>query len=185
VVLLSYGLQSINSGVSIYWSTSSEINNDYFTLERSHNGVDFTIIEIIEGRGNSTELNRYEYVDRQPVPGISYYRLSQTDFDGSREFFKILTANAYQLKSDRLMIYPNPVSGGKFSVSAINLGSNDAIMLEISDIAGRGLFSQNAYTDHEGRLIVMIEDILPLKKGTYILRLENKYEHLVKRFVTE
>jgi uncharacterized repeat protein (TIGR02543 family) len=78
-----------NRMVLLEWVTASEINNDYFTLEKSHNGYDWTVLATVEGSGNSTSSIHYNYEDRQPFQGISYYRLKQTDFDGNSEYFNI------------------------------------------------------------------------------------------------
>ncbi len=66
----------------ISWTTLSELNNDYFTLERSANGIDFEPIAMITGAGTSNEPLRYETIDTD-VSGDLYYRLTQTDFDGA------------------------------------------------------------------------------------------------------
>ena len=74
-----------NTYVDLTWSTASEINNDYFTIERSQNGVYFQEFDIVEGAGNSTHKINYSLIDRDPFDGISYYRLKQTDYDGKFE----------------------------------------------------------------------------------------------------
>lgn len=77
------------TAVLLEWQTASEINNHYFTLERSLDGFNWTEIHEEFGAGNSNSLLRYEYLDEEPVSGISYYRLKQTDFDGQFEYFPI------------------------------------------------------------------------------------------------
>lgn len=72
------------------WSTASENNNDYFTLERSEDGENWKTVDSIDGAGNSTQLLNYTTVDNNFREVINYYRLSQTDYNGTREFFKII-----------------------------------------------------------------------------------------------
>ena len=72
------------------WSTASENNNDYFTIERSEDGVNWKTVDSIDGAGNSTQLLNYTTVDNNFREVINYYRLSQTDYNGTREFFKII-----------------------------------------------------------------------------------------------
>ena len=72
------------------WSTASENNNDYFTLERSEDGENWKTIHSIDGAGNSTQILNYTTVDNNFREVINYYRLSQTDYNGTREFFKII-----------------------------------------------------------------------------------------------
>lgn len=82
VSLLSFDvtLQS-NSKVKLAWATSMETNNRLFTIERSENGSDYTLVGTVSGAINSSADINYSYVDESPLPGTSYYRLSQTDID--------------------------------------------------------------------------------------------------------
>jgi len=74
------------------WITSSEINNDFFTLERSTDAIHFEAISTINGAGNSSIVLNYKYVDMLPIENVStyYYRLKQTDFDGQFEYFDVI-----------------------------------------------------------------------------------------------
>jgi len=96
--------------VLLEWSTVSEINNDFFTIERSKNTVSWEQIAIINGAGNSNQLLHYNLVDDQPYFNISYYRLKQTDFDGNYTYSTIKAININSSKSD-IQIYPNPTNG--------------------------------------------------------------------------
>jgi len=90
------------------WTTLSETNNDYFMLERSIDGVTFEPIAKIEGMGNTTEATNYSFIDEDPFSGVNYYRLKQTDFDGSSEYQEAI---AISVSSDnKLVVYPSPAS---------------------------------------------------------------------------
>jgi hypothetical protein len=84
--LLSFTAKYQDGKVLLNWATGSEINNDYFTLERSRDAVSAEIIGFVDGAGNSSQTLHYEFIDHDPLPGISYYRLKQTDYDGSFEY---------------------------------------------------------------------------------------------------
>jgi hypothetical protein len=80
VDLLSFDVQlNRNKKVDIQWSTATESGNDHFSIERSANGNDYTVLTRISGSGNSTSIQRYSFIDDSPLPGISFYRLSQKD----------------------------------------------------------------------------------------------------------
>jgi hypothetical protein len=66
-----------NNKVDITWSTATETNNKYFTIERSANGTDFVAIGTVNGAGTSSSVNNYSFVDINPLTGVSYYRLTQ------------------------------------------------------------------------------------------------------------
>lgn len=73
------------------WSTITEKNNDFFTVERSNDGVSFEEISIINGSGNSNEIKEYSFQDHNFLAEINYYRLKQTDFDGMYDFSKLIS----------------------------------------------------------------------------------------------
>jgi hypothetical protein len=75
------------------WLTATEINNDYFIIERSENGVEFYELIKMDGAGNSTMLTRYSTLDNKPLTGINYYRLKQFDFDGKVSTSKIIAVS--------------------------------------------------------------------------------------------
>ena len=92
------------------WETASEINNDYFTIERSLNGTDWEIITIIDGAGNSNTILAYSTLDNSPYHGVSYYRLKQTDFDGQFEYSIIRSVTVNKVYGNEVQIYPNPTN---------------------------------------------------------------------------
>lgn len=79
------------SGNYIEWQTKTETNNDFFTLERSTNGLNWELIAIIPGAGNSNTTLDYEYTDSKYNSNLNYYRLKQTDYDGHFSFSEIIS----------------------------------------------------------------------------------------------
>lgn len=73
----------------LLFSTASETNNDYFTIERSADGRSYDVIGQIKGAGDSNRELSYEFIDENPTPGINYYRIKQTDFDGKYSYSEI------------------------------------------------------------------------------------------------
>jgi hypothetical protein len=88
VQLLSFDVKQKENAVEINWSTASETNNNYFSVERSTDANNFTEIKQVKGAGNSNSTIKYTINDASPVSGTSYYRLKQTDFDGKTETFQ-------------------------------------------------------------------------------------------------
>lgn len=77
----------------VKWVSASELNNDFYTLEKSYNGYNWTNITNIKGAGNSSSTLEYRYKDFNVRSGVVYYRLSQTDFNGERETFNTIAIN--------------------------------------------------------------------------------------------
>lgn len=93
IELLSFNAK-FNSGiVNLFWNTANEINNDFFTIEKSNNGFDFNYLGLVDGAGNSNSIQNYSYNDSYPFEGVTYYRLKQTDFDGKSSYSNIVSVN--------------------------------------------------------------------------------------------
>ena len=99
-------------GISkIEWSTSSESNNDFFTVEKSSNAKDWEILGKLDGAGNSNELINYSFNDNNPFDGKTYYRLKQTDLDGSSKYFDPISVTCDEVNtSNNLILSANYVS---------------------------------------------------------------------------
>ena len=69
------------------WSTASEYNSDYFSVERSIDGQTWKQVQEVQAAGNSTSRIDYDWLDQDPIHGLSYYRLKQIDYDGTEELF--------------------------------------------------------------------------------------------------
>ena len=82
VDLISFEGEKKNQTVLLHWETLAEINNDYFTIKRSADGVNFETIGTVEGSGTTNMPHKYYFTDYKPSAGINYYKLFQTDFNG-------------------------------------------------------------------------------------------------------
>lgn len=108
IELLSCTAQPMSEvSVGIFWETASESENDYFTIEISQDGTHWEILDKIDGAGNSSSRLTYEYYHQNRNSGTSYYRLSQTDFDGTSTILKTMSVF---LDPQALFFYPNPVN---------------------------------------------------------------------------
>jgi hypothetical protein len=109
--------QPAQGRVRLEWITASEINNDYFTVERSADAESFEGIEQVSGAGNSKEQRAYTTYDESPLPGLSYYRLRQTDFDGTSTVSKLMAVHNIGTKGQfGFEVAPNPFDGLNLSL---------------------------------------------------------------------
>ncbi|MEM1318839.1 MAG: choice-of-anchor Q domain-containing protein [Bacteroidota bacterium] len=163
VELATFDAYFDGKAVQLSWTTLSEQDNDYFTVERSADGQRWTAIEEVEGAGNSLQAIRYQAEDAHPVPGSNYYRLRQTDFNQSEQFS---TIRVVKVVESRISIYPNPVIEG----ARIALGDFDEEQLTVSihSIDGQLIFQQQQTVDRNVQ-ILEVEELAALQPGTYVL----------------
>jgi hypothetical protein len=98
--------------ISLNWKTSTEINNLGFEIQKSRNIVNFETIGRIQGNDYSEIINSYSYSDNNPFDGINYYRLKQKDFDGSTDYFKIISV-LWEGEGAHVSLYSNPLRKGE------------------------------------------------------------------------
>jgi hypothetical protein len=112
IELLHFTAESTQRGVQLRWATAAEINNDFFTIERTRDGKNYEKITTLPGAGNSKVQLNYDFTDTRPYSGTSYYRLTQTDFDGTSESFPLVTVVHNGLQGEMSLKiskgYPNP-----------------------------------------------------------------------------
>lgn len=152
----------LNSSVQLDWATASETNNSHFTIEKSMDAIHWQFVEDIRGAGNSSTINHYQTIDYNPYPGISYYRLKQTDFDGAFEYFPIRSVGDEGSVS-QLEISPNPVE----NILRINVSQNPNQQIIVLDNQGLNL---NHLTDviEQGDHYSLL-DVSRLNSGIYFL----------------
>ena len=91
IELTSFTVSATKYGYTFYWVTTSEIENDYFTLECSEDGEEFIAIDYVHGAGTTSETTEYKYVwERKPKNETLYFRLKQTDYNGEYSYSDIL-----------------------------------------------------------------------------------------------
>lgn len=96
--------------VHLNWATASEVNNDFFLVERSKNMQDAEVIEKVEGVGNSSTVTVYETKDMKPFTNTSYYRIRQVDQDGTEEFTNWVAIYRKEGSGVSVVVGPNPTS---------------------------------------------------------------------------
>jgi hypothetical protein len=144
VELISFQANCIdNKGVALTWSTASEHNSANFTVEKSRDGINWSVLSTLAGAGNSTSILNYEIVDADNANGTIYYRLTQFDFDGASETFNIASVNCgSDNPSQGLKVYPNP-SSDEFYIEYNNTTSEEQLELMLSDLNGNTIYLEN------------------------------------------
>ena len=125
------------STVDVTWRTESEINNAFFTVERSANGNNFEEVARVSGAGNSSKSINYKTTDYSPLPGTSYYRLKQTDFDGTFTYSRIVAVQMQ--KQSSLTISPNPAGQDGIRIH-LSESNESRLSIQITDALGKVVY---------------------------------------------
>lgn len=168
VSLVSFSGTNTASGIQLKWVTASEINNDYFTLEKSMDGRNYGFLAKIPGAGNSNNKLYYQWIDRENNSSPVYYRLSQTDYDGKMEYFRplvIRVKRSDQPASRNLTLSPNPFNT-TFSMEIIS-NEEQSAELQLYGLDGK-LISNKVYALQQGNNTLFYTDNGQLPDGIYI-----------------
>lgn len=180
IELVSFNAIKNANRVDAYWTTISELNNDYFTLERSKDGLTFETVVTTDGAGSSNYILNYSETDFNPYDGISYYRLKQTDYNGSSSYSQVVAVN-YIFTEDNLSVYPNPSDGTTINVALKNL-ENKEMLVVLRDVVGREYYSKVIISLNENE-IIGIDLEQKLASGTYIITASSNNKLYSKKLV--
>lgn len=162
----------VDNKALLNWSTFTEINNDYYTIERSMDGCNFDEIAEVKGSGSTSQFKSYEWLDEKPINGISYYRLSQTDYDGSQKFLKIVVFNQNKCvdKSFGVQVFPNPINYS--TIIQLELKQQAELSLSLLDITGRIIHEIFTKIKKESGIHKFNIDSQNIVSGIYFLRID-------------
>jgi hypothetical protein len=186
IELVSFTAELKNNSVLLEWVTATEVNNDYFTLERSSDGSNYEIIGYIAGVGNSNTLQQYSFEDKNSIEGLSYYRLKQTDFDGGYEYFDpiaIRTITSTEVIESAIQMYPNPVQHGVLNIHLSKFNSEEPIQLILTDLFGRVVQVHTFLTDFNGSGTYTISNLQNEKSGFYFMSVQSKSIRITERII--
>lgn len=168
IQLIEFVVTYNGSGVDTRWVTASEMDNDFFTLERSVDGEQFEAIKEIKGAGTTNAVKHYHFEDNWPLSGTSYYRLKQTDFDGSFAYSPIRQVQIDELNA-KAFITPNPVAGNEFGV---NFPGSYSGSLQIELMNSSGIVTskfQFEFSERISEVKIPFDSNLPA--GIYLVRI--------------
>lgn len=164
----------------IYWSTAAEVNNDYFSVEVSADGANFTAIGRVPGQSSSSGVHGYSFIHKNVTLPTAYYRIKQVDLDGRFSYSKIISIAANDAASMDFLYITSPVYEGVSAwMSATRPYQTTILLLDMSGkIITRKQVSMNKGANHVD---------IPLgnvASGTYVLRYQDENDKTrVIRFI--
>jgi len=177
VELLSFDARPENGVVVLDWATGSERDNDFFTVLRSADGRSFVPLLTVDGAGDSQTRVDYVAHDKQPLQGVSYYRLRQTDLDGSFTESDIVPVHIYANAKGSIVAYPNPTTG---TMTLARMDASPAT-IRIVDASGRTLLAFRK----QGEVDAAFLDLSELASGRYVALVENAFGTQAIAFIRE
>jgi hypothetical protein len=177
VELLSFTAKQSGESIALAWATASELNFNYFAVERSTNGKNFTEIGKVEGHGTTKIRHDYSFDDKTPQVGKNYYRLKTVDFDGYIEYHDVIVQDYTGNKE--FHIYPNPSDGASIKYH-MNFAPDENSVIAIYN--SQGMKVGSTFTpSHDSNLTFSN----PLNRGVYYVKFVSnnftKIERLVVR----
>jgi cytochrome c peroxidase len=165
IELLNFSGKLMDNKISLTWQTESEINNDYFTIEKSLDGKTWATIGQQKGAGNTKSTQNYSFDDVNIAEGRQYYRLKQVDFNKRFTYSKVISVENKALNSPQITVYPNPTAH-QITVNLGNLPVNNSTQLQLINATGQTVFVKNKLMNVSETL-----DLSALPSGQYVVLL--------------
>lgn len=177
IVLTNFTLAQTDGNVLITWTTASETGNDFFSIERTTDGINYTAVGSIDGAGTCAFTNEYSYSDEHPAVGVNYYRLRQTNVNGSSE---TITTQSIEVKiTAAATVFPNPCTNGQVQVQVATEGVHE---ISILNAAGQVQYATQIVAD--GPVAVLIQ--LPLlENGVYYVAIHSTTGRTVQQVIVQ
>ncbi len=141
VSLLRFEAKAIGNVADLRWTTTSELNNKEFEIQKTTDGINFITLATITGGGTTNSTTEYNFTDTKPSKGVNYYRLRQIDFDGKYAYSKIEAVKFEGDKLGTLAIYPNPVNDNLLNIE-MPFDKNEKVLVTITDMLGKILYEK-------------------------------------------
>lgn len=174
LTLISFAAFPEEDYVLLRWVTEDEIGTDFFTIEKTREGRDFTWVGELPAAGFSEAGQQltYQLKDLDPYQGTSYYRLKTTDFDGLISLSHLVQVHYAQAEDWNFQLFPNPNTGRHFRILPEGLEPGEELELEILDVNGRVLLKEQFEVTLGDAHRFDIQERLPA--GSYLIRVIHK-----------
>ena len=167
------------NNVNLKWTTASEINNNFFSVEHSKDGKTFEVVNTVKGAGNSNSIMNYYFTDENAASNINYYRLKQTDFDGKFSYSEIRSVKCTE-NNTSVSYFPNPFSN-EIIINAKSLNS-DKVVVQIIDLMGKIVKSDNFERSQQDNNEYKI-NVSNIKPGVYFVKFSSDSYNDVSKLI--
>ena len=182
IELLDFRGFEVDEGIELIWKTATELNNEKFEILRSVDGRNFQKIGETPGKGTTSKIQNYSFIDRTPNKGLNYYQLKQIDFDGQFSLSNIISIN-YQ-DDDKLVgqFFPNPSLEGIVYLNFQAI-SDEAMIVTVFDISGKFVMQRTMSVSAGDNLMTF--DFSKLERGSYLVKLGDSATAVYRKLILE
>jgi hypothetical protein len=176
VTLLNFTAQKSGTASLLQWKVANEVNNAYFSVERSTDGANFQAIGNVTGHGTVSTQQHYQFVDEAPFKGMNYYRLKQVDLNGKYTYSNIATVLFES--SAAFGVFPNP------AVSTVNISlplTTVSSVIDVYDLSGNKVMEEEIGSNTSSSTM----DVSGLAAGVYQVKLVQGGQEQTVRFVKQ
>ncbi len=181
VTLVFFNGEVVDESVLLRWITESELENDYFEVQRSSDGYEFAGLAQIPGQGTTSVTHEYSFIDDRMPLGKSYYRLKQVDFNGAITYSEVISVSFEQTRPLSVTVFPNPTHSNDINIEVLG-NKSGSTHLRLIDFQGKEVY-RHTIDNQSFRRTVRLGLNEPLRAGVYILELLNGYERVTRKIV--
>lgn len=183
VDLLYFNAKCEDAKVTADWATASETNNDFFTLERSKDGTSFDFVRNIQGAGTSSSAKTYSAIDEEALAGTSFYRLTQTDFNGNKETFTPVAVTCPDDFDFDINVASSATDDGSIFIS-ISGTPNENVILVFRDVLGNELYTK-ALVNSSGNISLNLDIREKLSSGIYFIIASSNDKYVIRKIIVK
>ncbi len=182
IQLISFTAKREENSVRCEWTTASETNSNYFTVERSVDGIAFDSLTAVKGSGNSHHNTSYHITDANPLQGNSFYRLSQTDFDGRKIYFE--PVHIFYDEHPSYTMFPNPTAGNLIYVSKEGNSMED-VQAVVQDMTGKEVLTTMRLSKDKKELQISIDPSASCRNNFFVVNVLSMNESSRQKVLVE
>ena len=169
VTLIDFNAKNVNNQSALLnWTTTVEINNDRFEIQRSTSNTDFETIGSVTGNGTTFKSHTYTFTDNEPEDGTNYYRIKQRDKNGNISYSSVVSV---RFDFRKIEIFPNPAHNKIYIRNNNKFSNQQRLKIQLLDFSGKTLFSQVSKTSDKDRITFNIPPKIP--NGMYLIIVTN------------
>lgn len=180
IELLQFKGQLKGSAILLLWSTVSEKDAKEFSIERSNNAQDFSTLDFVIAEGNSSSINKYEWIDDRPFQGVNYYRLKMIDFGDKYEYSPIVSINWMEKNQSVGQFYPNPSFTHETYLDYVAIQKGD-LNISIYDLTGKIILQQKKSVKKGYNNLTF--DFSSLREGGYLVKINTSQNRFFRKII--